>query len=128
MSEARGVVFKSAAITQAKLTDLDWPFWLAPISLCVSHIRPGSTLAQPRSGCGSGSFLMSSVTPPVLYLLPAHTPLLLLPNQYGPRKRPLEAIGNFARAVSLDERMRLTSRIQRWPRTGIIKRAANKNP
>jgi hypothetical protein len=39
------------AITQPKLTDLDTPFWSALMPLYVSQLRPGSTSAQPRSGC-----------------------------------------------------------------------------
>jgi hypothetical protein len=70
---------------------------------------------------------MSSVTPSVLYLLPAPTPLLPLPNRYGPRKRPLEVMGNFTRLASPDERMRLTLGVQRWLRTGIPGRAANQD-
>jgi hypothetical protein len=67
-----------------------------------------------------GSFLISSVLHPVLYLLPAHTPLLPLPNRYGPRKRPLEVMGNFTRAASLDERMRLTWEYRGGPELGSL--------
>jgi hypothetical protein len=55
---------------------------------------------------------MSSVTPPVLYLLPTHTPSLHLPNRYGLGKRPLEVMVNFTWAASPDERN--TEVAQNW--------------
>jgi hypothetical protein len=107
---------KKIAITQPKLTDLDRPFWLALRPLYVSQLRArlnfGSALLRLHRH-GSGSFLMSSVTPPFSTFCP-------LPNRYGPRKRPLEAMGNFTRAASPDERLRLILGIQRYPDLGSL--------
>ena len=50
-----------------------------------------------------------------------------LPDELSPRKRALEIMGNFTRATSPDERMRLTLGVRRWPRTGIPERAANQD-
>jgi hypothetical protein len=98
------------AITQPKLNDLDYPFWLALMPLNVRQIRAWFNFSSASIRLhlhGSSSFLMSSVTHPILYLLPAHTPLLPVPNKYGPRKRSLEVMVNFTRTASPDERMRL---------------------
>jgi hypothetical protein len=111
------------AIIRPKLTDLDCLFWLAPRPLYVSQIRAWLNFGSASIRLHlyrSGSFLISSVPYPVLYLLPAHTPLLPLPNRYGPRKRPLEVIGNFTRAASPDERMRLTWKYRGGPELGSV--------
>jgi hypothetical protein len=112
--------------TQPKLTDLDCPFWLAPMPLYVSQLR-----ARLNSGSASirlhlhglGSFLMCSVITPVL---PAH-PLLPLPNRYGLRERTIGVMVNFTRVASPDERIRLTLGMQRWPRTEILGRTVNQD-
>jgi hypothetical protein len=54
---------------------------------------------------------MSSVTPSFSTFCP-------LSNLYGPRKCLLEVMGNFTRAASSDERLRLTLGIQRYPELG----------
>jgi hypothetical protein len=87
------------AKTQPKLTDLDRPFWLAPMPLYVSQLRARLNFGSASIRLhlhGSGSFLMSSVT---------------TPNRYGSRKRPLEVMVNFTRTASSDGRMRLAGGI-----------------
>jgi hypothetical protein len=102
--------FHSSLELGPKLTDLDCPFRLASMPLYVSQIRARLNFGSASIRLhlhGSGSFLMSSVPPPVLYLLPAHAPLLPLPNRYGPRKYPLEVVGNFTRATSRGQHPRM---------------------
>jgi hypothetical protein len=54
-------------------------------------------------------------------------PRPVLSNRYGPRKRTLEVMGNFTRAASPDERMRLTLGIQNGPELGSLGGAANQD-
>jgi hypothetical protein len=94
-------------------------------------VGPHAALCKPNQGPAQLRLSLDQAAPPrlrqlpdelshtpVLYLLPVHTPLLPLPNRYGPKKHPLEVIGNFTRAASLDERMRLdfgnTEVAQNW--------------
>lgn len=97
-----------AIMTQPKLTDLDYPFCVAPMSLYVSHLRPrlnfGSvSLSQHRPRLTQLPHQLSHVS--IFYLLS-------LPNRYGPRKRLPEVLSNFMRTASPDGRLRVTLEIQ----------------
>ena len=70
---------------------------------------------------------MSSVPTSALYLPSAHTLLLPCPTDIN-LGSVFKVIGNFTQATSLDERIRLTLGIQRWPRTEILGRTVNQDP
>jgi hypothetical protein len=104
-----------SAKTQPKVTDLNYPFWLAPMPLYVSQLRARLNFGSASIRLhlpSSGSFLMSSVT---------------TLNRYGSRKRTFGVMINFTWTASSDGRMRLAGGKQRWPRTGIPVRTTNQD-
>jgi hypothetical protein len=85
-------VQKYTAITQPKLTDLDRPFWLAPMPLYVSQIMARLNFGSASIRLhlhGSGSFLMSSVTPSFSTFYPPILPCSPCPTDIDPESVPL---------------------------------------